>query len=80
MGKRALRRERRERRAAAERELTELRDGLDAAYSVFNDTVEPELLEASILEIRALQSRYGCALRNLKIIYAAYACFLLALL
>ena len=30
------------------------------------ERADPELLEASILEIRALQSRYGCALRSLK--------------
>ena len=66
MGKRALRRERRARRAAAVEELIALRAGMDAAYSVFNHTADPELLEASILEIRALQSRYGHALRNLK--------------
>ena len=63
------RRERRERREAARRELEELLDGLSSAYSTFNHTLDPELLEASILEIRALQSRYSSALRSLKLLY-----------
>ena len=66
MTKAERRREQRERLSAAERELSGLRDSLESAYSVFNNTADPELLEASILEIRALQSRYGCALRSLK--------------
>lgn len=52
----------------AESELNRLRDGLAAAYSVFNNTADPELLEASILEISALQSRYSVMLRNIKTI------------
>ncbi|MBR1658851.1 MAG: hypothetical protein IJ705_00855 [Oscillospiraceae bacterium] len=71
MGKRALKRERRERIAAAEQEVLALQTGLECAYSVFNNTADPEILEASILEIRALQSRYGCALRNLKSLHSA---------
>lgn len=50
----------------AETELGRVRDGLAAAYSVFNSTADPELLEASILEISALRSRYGIMLRNIK--------------
>ena len=68
MTKAARRREQRERREATERELSGLRAGLDAAYSVFNHTADPELLEASILEISALQSKYSCMLRSLKAI------------
>ena len=61
--KAALRRERRERRSAEERELLGIRSSLACAYSAFNATADPELLEASILEIRALKSRYSSALR-----------------
>ena len=64
--KRAARREQRERRCAAEREVNELLRSLASAYSVFDHTADPELLEASILEICALKSRYGSALRGLK--------------
>lgn len=52
--------------AAAEGVLAGLQDQLESAYNVFNNTADPDLLEASILEIRALQSRYGCTLRSLK--------------
>ena len=62
----ALRRERREKRSAALRELTGIRSNLACAYSAFNATADPELLEASILEICALKSRYSSALRSLK--------------
>ena len=71
MKKREQLREHRERLAAAEREVFDLQIGIECAYSVFNNTADPELLEASILEIRALQSRYGCALRNLKLLHSA---------
>ena len=60
------RRAQRERIAAAEQELSDLRDALERAYGVFNHTDDPELLEASILEISALQSKYGCRLRDIK--------------
>ena len=64
----ARRREQLERRSAAERELNELLCSLAGAYSVFDHTADPELLEASILEISALKSRYSSALRGLKVI------------
>ena len=51
---------------SAQTELTALRDALRQAYDVFNRTADPALLEASILEIGALQSKYDCALRNIK--------------
>lgn len=66
MSKAAQRRERRDRQAAMVRELSELRAGLDGAYSVFNHTADQEMVEASILEIGALQSKYSCLLRSLK--------------
>ena len=48
------------------RELKTMQNSIDHAYSVFNHTVDPDLLEASILELRALQSRYDHMLRNMK--------------
>ena len=63
-------RQRRAALAAAEQEVRALHERMESAYSVFNNPADPELLEASILEIRALQSRYGCALRALKALYA----------
>ena len=71
MTKRERKKERKEHIAAAEREVQDLQIGIECAYSVFNNTADPELLEASILELRALQSRYGCALRNLKLLHAS---------
>ncbi len=69
MSKAARRRERREQQTAAEREILQLQNSLSCAYSTFNHTLDPELLEASILEIQALQSRYSSALRGLKLLY-----------
>ena len=65
---RARRKEERERRSSAMRELLDLQDSLAGAYSAFNHTADPALLEASILEIGALQSRYNSALRRLKVL------------
>lgn len=59
-------RERREAMEDAREELARLRAGLREAYSVFNSTSDPQLLEACILEISALHSRYSSALRNIK--------------
>ena len=50
----------------ARRELITMQNSMEHAYSVFNHTVDPDLLEASILEMRALQSRYDHMLRNMK--------------
>ena len=63
---RARRREQQELQDAAVRELRELRASLAGAFSAFNHTADPALLEASILEIGALQSRYCSALRSFK--------------
>ena len=68
MKKTARRRELRERRDAAEQEINDLLHSLASAYSVFDHTADPELLEASILEISALKSRYSSALRGLKLL------------
>jgi hypothetical protein len=56
----------RARRAEAEGELSALRDALRDAYRSFQRSTEPALVEASILELSALEARYGRALRNLK--------------
>ena len=68
MKKAARRKEQRERRYAAEQELNALLHSLASAYSVFDHTADPELLEASILEICALKSRYSSALKGLKLL------------
>ena len=55
----------------ARRELVNMQNSMEHAYSVFNHTVDPDLLEASILELRALQSRYDHMLRSMKKQYGA---------
>ncbi len=52
--------------SSARQELVDVRSSLEQAYCVFNSTADPELLETSILEIQALQSKYSHTLRNLK--------------
>ena len=47
-------------------QLARLREELQTAYDVFNATLDPQLLEACILEISALHARYSSALKNLK--------------
>lgn len=69
MRKSALRKQQKERRAAAARELSGIQAQLDGSYALLNQTADPALLEACILEISALQSRYGNALRGLKSLY-----------
>ena len=54
------------RMASAEAELCAVSEALQRAYTVFNRTDDPALLEASILEIGALRAKYGSALRNIK--------------
>ncbi len=51
---------------SARQELVDVRSSLEQAYCVFNSTSDPEILETSILEIQALQSKYSHTLRNLK--------------
>ena len=51
---------------AAAAALDTLRSSLAEAYRTFNRTTDPALLEASILEISALQVRYDCLLRSIK--------------
>ena len=55
-----------ERLSAAGQELAALRGQLADAYGLFNRTADPALLEASILEISALQMRCDRLLRSIK--------------
>ena len=48
------------------RELRDARSALETAYNRFNLTVEPELVDACVYEINAVQSRYGYLLRRIK--------------
>lgn len=50
----------------AREELYGVRNAMDAAYSLFNSTADPELVEASILELSALQAKYSRLIRELK--------------
>ena len=59
-------RELRSRLRAARDELRQLQLSLEEAYGAFNAASDPDILEACILEIAALRSRYSAALRNIK--------------
>ena len=52
--------------SSARQEIFELRSALSQAYRAFNASSDPDIVEASILEISALQARYGRMLRDLK--------------
>ena len=69
--KRRAAREVRERLAEAEAELLDLRRSIAAAYDVFDHAAEDSLVEASILELAALEAKYSRALRRVKALYAA---------
>ena len=47
-------------------ELSDTRFALSQAYAYFNHVTEPELVDASIFEISAAQSRYNYLLRVIK--------------
>lgn len=47
-------------------ELSDTRIALAQAYVRFDNTVEPELVDACIYEVNALQARYGYLLRQVK--------------
>ena len=70
-GKKPPRRSRGKALQNAKRELRNMQNSIEHAYSVFNHTIDPDLLEASILELRALQSRYDHLLRSMKKQYGA---------
>jgi len=48
------------------KQRSDARFALSQAYTRFNSTVEPELIDASIYEINAIESRYNYLLRVLK--------------
>ena len=45
-------------------EIGTIRSSLDDAYSQFNNTTDPDALDACIFEISALRSRYNTALKH----------------
>ena len=47
-------------------ELSDTRFALSQAYAHFNRVTEPELIDASIFEISAVQARYNYLLRAIK--------------
>ena len=47
-------------------ELSDTRFALAQAYVRFDNTTEPELVDACIFELNALQSRYNYLLRQIK--------------
>jgi len=47
-------------------ELNALRAALSAAYTRFDTTTEPELVDACVYEINAAQSRYNYQIRLIK--------------
>lgn len=66
MSKRMIRKEAQQMLCCAGDELKDLRRQINGAYAVFNRTLDQDKLEASILEINALQSKYGIALKSFK--------------
>ena len=51
---------------SAREELRHVREDINDAYCVFNSTSDPDALEAVILEISALQSKYSLLLKKYK--------------
>lgn len=45
-------------------EIGEIRGSLDEAYTHFNNTTDPDTLDACIFEISALRSRYNTVLKH----------------
>lgn len=50
-------------------EIGDIKDQLDCAWSAFNNVTDPAVMDAYIYEISALQSRYNCAVKDLKALY-----------
>ena len=66
------RREQKRLKAERERvrgEIGGIRSELDCAWSAFNNITDKNLMDAYIYEISALQSRYNCAVKDLKALY-----------
>ena len=64
--KKLKRREELENTQNARRELQNVREGINEAYCVFNSVSDPDTLDAVILEISALQSKYSLLLKKYK--------------
>lgn len=47
-------------------EMRRIRSELQCAYSVFNTVTDPDIMDACIFEISALQSRYNYAVNNVR--------------
>ncbi|MEG1242789.1 MAG: hypothetical protein RSD32_07505 [Oscillospiraceae bacterium] len=47
-------------------ELSGIQSSLDEAYIQFNNTVDPDALDACIFEISALRSRYNTTLKHFR--------------
>jgi len=52
-------------RAAVDR----IQGELDCAWSAFDNITDPNLMDANIYEISALQSRYNCAVKDLRALF-----------
>jgi len=64
--RKSKRREEMELTRSAREELRSVREGINEAYCVFNSTSDPDAIEAVILEISALQSKYSLLLKKYK--------------
>ena len=51
--------------------MQETRDQLNFAYAQFNTYTDPDLVDACVYEINALQSRYSYFVRQVKLLEAA---------
>ena len=60
------RREKTEEHEALLDSLNRTRTQIHQAYSSFNSTSDPDLIESYVFEIKALQSRYSYLLRRVK--------------
>ncbi|HNY00669.1 MAG TPA: DUF2508 family protein [Oscillospiraceae bacterium] len=56
-------------RARVRGEIGDIRDKLDCAWSAFDNITDHAVMDAAIYEISALQSRYNCAVKDLKALY-----------
>lgn len=48
------------------REMEQIRAKLQCAYSAFDSVTQPDIMDACIFEISALQSRYNHAVANIR--------------
>lgn len=64
--RRKLRARHKEELLHAKNQLGELRDALTAAYFGFEQSADPDTVDACIFEINALRARYNSAIRQIK--------------